>query len=510
MEYQIPMQKFLSLVIAFLVTPALGGCLEPEDNRVVIEEPTIFDFGRSQPITTWYHYPGTIAEPWAIDATNPSAVLDANITADLTGDNIPYFTNATYYGTGFDTFEPTIGVTSSGAIFFTNWNGAGEGTHIIRSLDQGQSWEDVGPFLGGDDGGTGQTPNSNDPYIYVDKFTDRLVKFDMHALAVINVEYSDDDGETWSTPFPTEGYGVPQDHQSIASMPHSSAMVGEVVYVYCINTGSAGAGPQCSRSVTGGHTWDIQRPGYPTGTPQCSGLHAHVAGSIDGAVYRGNPSCDGPAVYRSLDGGSAWTEHTITTEIGMHPALQHAHEVATAVDDEGNLYATWISDGLMPWYAYSRDQGDTWSEPMMIAAPGVTETGFPTIFAGSEGRVVLGYIGEVNDVTTNASNSGWSGYMAIMTDAFAENPLITSVAVNHPDDPLDVTSDCGGVRCGGFGDFIDVELDDEGRPWIALAHNTAGFEEAIIGTLTEGPALYGDLTYLEMLPVGGPSTLKMG
>ncbi len=74
----------------------------------------------------------------------------------------------------------------------------------------------------------------------------------------------------------------------------------------------------------------------------------------------------------------------------------------------------------------------------------------------------------------------------------------------------DITSDCGGVRCGGFGDFIDVELDDEGRPWIALAHNTAGFEEAIIGTLTEGPALYGDLTYLEMLPVGGPSTLKMG
>ncbi len=49
-----------------------------------------------------------------------------------------------------------------------------------------------------------------------------------------------------------------------------------------------------------------------------------------------------------------------------------------------------------------------------------------------------------------------------------------------------------------------------GRPWIALAHNTAGFEEAIIGTLTEGPSLYGDLTYLEMLPVGGPSTLKMG
>ncbi len=504
------MKKFWSFLIVFLVTPAFGGCLEPEDNRVVIEESGPFDFGRPLPVTTWYHYAGTLANPWPVDATDSVAVLSSNITANLTGNNIPYFANATYYGTGFDTFEPTIGVTGSGAIFFTNWNGAGEGTHIIRSLDQGQSWEDVGPFLGGDEGGSGQTPNSNDPYIYVDKFTDRLVKFDMHALAVINVEYSDNDGDTWSTPFPTHGYAVPQDHQSIASMPHSNAISGDVVYVYCINTGSAAAGPQCSRSLDGGLTWDAQRPGYPVGTSQCSGLHAHLAGGHDGTIYRGNPSCDGPAVYRSVDGGSTWTEHTITSEIGMHPELQHAHEVATAVDDEGNLYATWIADDYMIWYSYSRDQGDSWSEPMMVAAPGVTETGFPTIFAGSEGRVVIGYIGEVNDAATNATNIGWSGYMAIMTDAFADYPLITSVAVNHPDDPLDITSDCGARRCGGFGDFIDVELDDEGRPWIALAHNTAGYDEAIIATFTEGPALYGDLNYLEMLPVGGPLTLKMG
>ena len=65
------MQKFLSLVIAFLVTPALGGCLEPEDNRVIIEELGPFDFGRSPPSTTWYHYAGTLANPCQVDATNP-------------------------------------------------------------------------------------------------------------------------------------------------------------------------------------------------------------------------------------------------------------------------------------------------------------------------------------------------------------------------------------------------------------------------------------------------------
>jgi hypothetical protein len=75
---------------------------------------------------------------------------------------------------------------------------------------------------------------------------------------------------------------------------------------------------------------------------------------------------------------------------------------------------------------------------------------------------------------------------------------------------LDITSDCGNVRCGGFGDFIDVEIDGEGRPWIALAHNAGGFEEAIIGTFISGPALYGELRALPELPLGGNSTRLMG
>jgi len=44
---------------------------------------------------------------------------------------------------------------------------------------------------------------------------------------------------------------------------------------------------------------------------------------------------------------------------------------------------------------------------------------------------------------------------------------------------------------------------------VALAHNTAGFQEAIIGTFVTGPALYGDLISLPELPLGGNSTLKM-
>jgi len=58
-------------VALLFLLPALAGCLAPEDKRTYVPESTPFDFDRPQPVTTWYHYPGTVAEPWAVDATNP-------------------------------------------------------------------------------------------------------------------------------------------------------------------------------------------------------------------------------------------------------------------------------------------------------------------------------------------------------------------------------------------------------------------------------------------------------
>lgn len=483
--------RFKAVLLSLLMaTMSLSGCFGEDESVPAETEQTPLDGLFSS--TTFYHYPG------AINASNASIGFE-----NLTGNSTPYPATGTYFGIGDTTFEPTIGVTSTGGVHFSSFGGAGRGTMVFTSLDQGQTWTNMGPFnpvFPSDD--LGQVPSSNDPYIYVDKWTDRIVKFDMHALTAMFVEYSDDDGKTWSIPFSAEGYYSPQDHQSIASMPDVGGIgLYETIYVFCINTGSSALGPQCSRSLDGAHTWDIQRPGYPTGVAQCSGLHGHLAGSNDGAIYRGNPSCDGPAVYRSVDGGYSWTEHTITTTVPMQEGW-HSHEVAVAADEAGNLFASWISIDQMPWMAYSRDQGDTWSEPMMMAPPGVNETGFPTIFAGEEGRVVVGYIGEGDDM------GGWSGYMSIMTDAFADQPLITTVAVNDPSDALDDTDDCGNVRCGGFGDFIDVEIDDEGRPWIALAHNVMG-EAGIVGTYTIGPALYGELRLLPEISAGGPSTVTV-
>jgi len=312
-------------------------------------------------------------------------------------------------------------------------------------------------------------------------------------------EYSDDEGESWSVVTLARSIlpPLPEDHQSIASAPHSDAIGYPNVMVYCINTGVQGAflgGAYCGSSFDGGLSWSGHVPGFPAGQGQCSGLHGHLVGANDGSIYRGQPSCDGPAIYRSGDGGRTWTEHTITTDRPMR-----GHELAAAVDDGNNVHAFWIGDDDLPYYSNSQDQGATWSDPMMVAPPGINATGFPTIIGGADGRAAFAYIG------TNGSGQ-WQGFIGAVTDAFAAQPLITTVQVNLPGDPLDDNPDCGMVRCGGFGDFIDIVIDAEGRPWAAMSHNPSG-EIGIVGTFALGPALRGNLTDLPPLPLGGPSTL---
>ena len=140
-------------------------------------------------------------------------------------------------------------------------------------------------------------------------------------------------------------------------------------------------------------------------------------------------------------------------------------EVAVATDDEDNVHASWIGIDNLLYYSYSLDQGGSWSDPIMVAPPGVDGTGFVAIAAGSAGKVALGYIGTTNDAD---GNSTWNGYLTVMTDSFGQYPLITSTAVNAIDDPLDSQKDdCGYDRCGGFGDFIDIVIDESG---LSLIH----------------------------------------
>jgi len=482
------------VLILVMFLQVFSGCFGKDAPNPLVEDKTPFDFEKPIAKNVWYHYSG------AVDATNSAAISEANLTVNLSGDNIPVWTNGSYYSIGMTTFEPTIGITSSDNLFISSWgNGPAGSTAMVRcsGLIEMQNLNDYScentydPLF--------PVANSNDPYLYVDKWTDRIMKFDMHALLGMTVEWSDNEGDSWSQP-PTAAtsiYSV-QDHQTITSAPYPAALH-DTTWVFCIN-GNA-PHPLCSTSFDGGATWSPEVSGAPLDC-QSGGLTAHLEGGENGNFYRGNIGCSGNgySIYRSTNGGFTWTEHALPTSDSGTADTWNGEEAQVAIDDDNNVHAMWMGLDNMPYYSYSRDEGDTWSPAMMVAPPTqITGTGFPVITAGASGRVAFGYVGD-------SGGDVWNGYITIATDVFSENPLFTTVQINDDGDPLDLTPACGYNRCGGLGDFLDMGVDQYGRPWFGLSHNLAG-DIGIFATITDGPKLRGDLVALNSMPSGGNATL---
>jgi len=488
------MRAIAGCMILLMLAPMISGCFA--GNTVEeIKESSPFDNLCPDGISnnTWYHYPG------AVNALSAPHII--NGTSILQGENVPLCTKGTYYGIGFSTFEPTIGITSADNLYMTSWgNGPGGSTAIIRCTDMIEM-VDVSSYSC-ENTYQGAVANSNDPYVYVDRWTDRIMKFDMHALAGMTVEWSDDEGETWG-PFGlasfATGYSV-QDHQTIASSPYNAAFH-ETTWVFCVN--GNWQSPLCSTSNDGGLTWGPEVPGAPVNC-NSGGLTGHMVGANDGNFYRGNPSCDGEgySIYRSTNGGLTWTEHELPTDVTGMADTWNFEEAQVYPDEENNLHAMWMGADDLPYYSYSFNQGDSWSAPLMVAPPGLNGTGFPAVAAGDSGKVAFAYLGDTGGDT-------WNGYISIMTDSFSETPLITTVQVNEFGDPLSLEADCGYNRCGGFGDFIDILVDNHGRAWFGLSHNIGNNlqDEGIYGTTMVGPSLRGAIAPLNILPEGGPKTL---
>ena len=79
--------------------------------------------------------------------------------------------------------EPSIGVTSSGCIFFIAME------KVMRSCDYGESWEETQDPVQ-------CSPTTSDPYGWVDPITDRVFNVQMIGLETSWICWSDDDGET--------------------------------------------------------------------------------------------------------------------------------------------------------------------------------------------------------------------------------------------------------------------------------------------------------------------------
>lgn len=448
------------------------------------------------------------------------------------------------YHVGLPAAEPTIGATSDGSIFMTanvpnpscapaggcpvvpyaNFNA---GPTILRSQDKGQTWEDVFPKL---PTGDSYKLRTWDPYVYVDRDTDRVFMDDIYPISCGFMSWSDDLGESWSHNPYACGNSHVNDHQTIGTAkPRVLPTVGYDNLVYrCVNNVAYAA---CAVSVNGGQTFLPQVPIAQTTLGQaCGALTGHIESDPEGRVYLGL-NCGNPGVLMSEDDGQSWTLAIVSDELSLD-----GHDVDLATDEAGNVYAFFLSNE-QPYLSLSTDHGATWTTPLAVAAPGVTAAKFNAIAAGSVGKVAFAYVGTTmpNATQLPAGSCGavpalpctevpewegatWNAYIGVVTDALAADPVIQTVTANDPSDPL-ARGECGG-RCNGMTDFIDIVIDAEGRPWASfvdvcveacvtdpsvLFDGNLGFA----ATLVRGPALRTDAVELPAIappPVAVPSS----
>jgi hypothetical protein len=404
-------------------------------------------------------------------------------------------------------FEPTIGVTSEGNLFVSNLGGeAATGySSILKSSDQGETWEDATPSIGP----LSSPPQSNDPYVYVDEATDRVYNLDMQGLQGNYIQWSDDEGETWTQRVQI-GETPVLDHPTLFAGPPSDAetVAYENVLYLCVNRVADSA---CTASLDGGLTWRPFTTVYP-GADQgvmsnaegfCGGLHAHGTTGPDGTAYLPKGHCGTPTVAISTDDGLTWELSEISTNVSAGD-----HEVAIATDDAGTVYAFWYNDDHEGYLAHSTDKGQSWSEPVNVDPPGTSLTQFPTIAATGNGSVALAYVATTDDIDSfddADETTTWNAYITTVTDATSEDPAFLTTTANDGEDPI-ARGDCNSAnRCpgesGGYlGDFIDVVIDDDGRPWAAFVDActqdcvddpSAGRDVGVgfVGTVNTGPSL---------------------
>jgi BNR repeat-like domain len=380
---------------------------------------------------------------------------------------------------GFESFEPTIGATSKGDLYFsiTPDSGVAVGwdASIAKSIDGGRKWKDIGPRL---DNGWSQPPETNDPYIYVDPSTDRVFTMHMAPILMCSVmSWSDDHGKTWTTNPKGCSPTAVWDHQTIvAAKPRQVETNGYPNVLHqCVNAVYAA---MCATSLDGGMTWGPSVPAYETSPEPASQLcgmqHGHLTAAPNGTVYLPTSYCgDKPQVYISSDDGQSWRQSVISKK--DTPFV----DPTVSVDSKGNLYAAFIDEKGFLYYATSRNNGKKWSKAIPIAK-GWTAN-MPVLVAGDPGHVAITYPG-TNDLKKGYSTKGyldgdaaalvgkvaWGANYTYSHNALSKQPKFKTV-VSTGTDPIGRGRTCGrGTRCSYLIDFIEAVLGPDGRPYASF------------------------------------------
>jgi hypothetical protein len=410
--------------------------------------------------------------------------------------------------------EPTLGVTKEGNAFITaaDFDGLSPATPrtlIYGSTDGNKTWHNVSPLIAGQP----TPPTTADPYLYIDPDTGRVFNDDLTAACSF-LQWSDDQGKTWSNGNPLACESPVDDHQTVVTGKPVAGLTTtgypKIVY-YCVNKV---ADVSCARSVDGGATFTYTgNPAYmgldqgADGSPSegtttlCGGLHGHIITDPAGRLYVPKGHCSQPWVAISDDAGSTWTQVRVSS------MLVASHQTSIAADTAGNLYYVWFGAAdLLPYLSVSRDHGRHWGPAKLIAPPGVAAVNFPSIDAGAPGHLAVSFPGS----TARAEDAArpWDYFVAVTTNALDALPVFHSTTANLPADPIH-RGPCLD-RCDGMYDFIDVVISPKSNELWAAGVDTCTSAACIAApgpTLTSAQAA-SDAQGFVVRELAGPGVTK--
>ena len=211
------------------------------------------------------------------------------------------------------------------------------------------------------------------------------------------------------------------------------------------------------------------------------------------AIGRCFPVAFGPAVPNVSDPSGLNCDDVPVADLGAPGTVKTGGDFPTlAIDRAGNLYVVWeqapVSNGkagdTVLKYAYSTNEGRTWSTPITVPTPGLSNNVFAWIAAGDDGRVGISWVGTPASVDANggpqgcsnggpdAVNGSWGLYYTMTTAGHASTVSFAApqLASEHPIHRGSIQTVIGG-QCGDrtLGDFFQLRVGATGEAQMSYA-----------------------------------------
>lgn len=271
-------------------------------------------------------------------------------------------------------------------------------------------------------------------------------------------------------------------------------------------------------SFDGGLTWndEVAMADDAVGGPLA---HGPTPGQVyqAQATFTSSPTAMDASIRlaRSSDHGATWELVPIVTpaqslQIGLI-GFPFSIFPALSVDDNGTLYLVYAVDQgaiegapkpLARFGVYltrSTDEGDTWSEPMLLSSPEKASI-MPWIVAGAKGRIAVAWYSNTYGMPHDNLPDVWNVELMEMIDADTDAPQMQVVQLN--DEPNHIGSICtSGTGClltagdRSVLDFLEVALTPDGHPvvtWASTEHphqGTVGNVRILARGVSEGTPL---------------------